>query len=76
MILINCRMQSLEGELNQVQFSQVDQLQKIQDSDRIVTDKRRELQVYKGQVPEIRNPNQRLFLVKKNKLCLPALDIK
>ena len=69
-------MQSFEGELNQVQFSQVDQLQKIQDSDRIVTDKRRELQAYKGQVPEIQNPNQRLFLGKKNKLCFPALDIK
>ena len=45
-------MQSLEGELNQVQSQQVDHLQKLQDSDRIVTNKRRELQGYKGQVSE------------------------
>ena len=41
-------MQSLEGGLNKAQ--QGDDIHKLQDSSGIVTDKRKELQLYKGQV--------------------------
>ena len=41
-------MQSLEGELSKAQ--QADHSHRLQDSSNIVTDKRKELQLYKGQV--------------------------